>query len=138
MLNYVQVTMDEYIERLEREGIQITIDEYMESINKIKNKKQRTKEAFVNTDKEIGTNDITIIWKETNHKGEVEFHAYTEKYILIWNPKHYNVPMRKLIKNKNVYKPNLWKKLGQKKNCKIVSDNMINTCKRLYPTYFTA
>ena len=76
------------------------------------------------------------LFRATN-KGQIEYHAYSDKYVLVWCPALHKVPMRKLAKNYLDNKPNLWKALEQQKNTKILSDKFIAICKERWPEDFT-
>ena len=73
----------------------------------------------------------------TTNKGQIEYHAFSDKYVLVWCPALHKVPMRKLAKNYLENKPNLWKALEQQKNTKILSDKFMAICKERWPEDFT-
>ena len=76
------------------------------------------------------------LFRVTN-KGQIEYHAYSDKYVLVWCPALHKVPMRKLAKNYLENKPNLWKALEQQKNTKLLSDKFMAICKERWPEDFT-
>lgn len=76
------------------------------------------------------------LFRVTN-KGQIEYHAYSDKYVLVWCPALHKVPMRKLAKNYLENKPNLWKALEQHKNTKLLSDKFMAICKERWPEDFT-
>lgn len=76
---------------------------------------------------------IMSISRTINYKGEIEYHARTDKYLLVWNPTHFNYPSRKLLKNEFVEGKNLWKKLANQE----LADTFMNKCRELWETDFS-
>ena len=76
---------------------------------------------------------IMSISRTINYKGEIEYNARTDKYLLVWNPTHFNCPTRKLLKNEFVEGKNLWKKLANQE----LADTFMNKCKELWPIDFS-
>ena len=78
-----------------------------------------------------------VVWRLTDDKGNVNYHAYTDKYVLIWNNNKFKVPARKMIKYALDKDPKHYRKLEQQKNTKKLSDKFIAVCKELYAADFT-
>lgn len=77
-----------------------------------------------------------VVWRLTDDNGNIVYHAYTDKYILVWDNNNFKSPARKLIKNifenEKVTGRALWKKIENKK----LSDKFIAVCKELYSDDF--
>ena len=78
-----------------------------------------------------------VVWRLTDDKGNVNYHAYTDKYVLIWNNNKFKVPARKMLKYALDKDPKHYRKLEQQKNTKKLSDKFIAVCKELYAADFT-
>ena len=78
-----------------------------------------------------------VVWRLTDDKGNINYHAYTDKYVLIWNNNKFKVPARKMIKYALDKNPKHYRKLEQQKNTKKLSDKFIAVCKELYAADFT-
>ena len=78
-----------------------------------------------------------VVWRLTDDKGNVNYHAYTDKYVLIWDNNKFKVPARKMIKYALDKDPKHYRKLEQQKNTKKLSDKFIAVCKELYAADFT-
>lgn len=78
-----------------------------------------------------------VVWRLTDDKGNVNYHAYTDKYVLIWNNNKFKVPARKMIRYALDKDPKHYRKLEQQKNTKKLSDKFIAVCKELYAADFT-
>ena len=78
-----------------------------------------------------------VVWRLTDDKGNVNYHAYTDKYVLIWNNNKFKVPARKMLKYALDKDPKHYRKLEQQKNTKKLSDKFIAICKELYAADFT-
>lgn len=78
-----------------------------------------------------------VVWRLTDDKGNINYHAYTDKYVLIWNNNKFKVPARKMIKYALDKDPKHYRKLEQQKNTKKLSDKFIAVCKELYAADFT-
>ena len=73
----------------------------------------------------------------TINKGQIEYHAYSDKYVLVWCPASHKYPMRKMAKNYLVEGPNLFKAIEQQKNSKKLSDKFMAICESVWPEDFT-
>lgn len=78
-----------------------------------------------------------VVWRLTDDKGNVNYHAYTDKYVLIWDNNKFKVPARKMLKYALDKNPKHYRKLEQQKNTKKLSDKFIAVCKELYAADFT-
>ena len=78
-----------------------------------------------------------VVWRLTDDKGNINYHAYTDKYVLIWNNNKFKVPARKMIRYALDKDPKHYRKLEQQKNTKKLSDKFIAVCKELYAADFT-
>ena len=78
-----------------------------------------------------------VVWRLTDDKGNINYHAYTDKYVLIWDNNKFKVPARKMIKYALDKDPKHYRKLEQQKNTKKLSDKFIAVCKELYAADFT-
>lgn len=78
-----------------------------------------------------------VVWRLTDDKGNVNYHAYTDKYVLIWNNNKFKVPARKMIKYALDKDPKHYRKLEQQKNTKKLSDKFMAVCRELYAADFT-
>ena len=78
-----------------------------------------------------------VVWRLTDDKGNINYHAYTDKYVLIWDNNKFKVPARKMLKYALDKDPKHYRKLEQQKNTKKLSDKFIAVCKELYAADFT-
>ena len=78
-----------------------------------------------------------VVWRLTDDKGNVNYHAYTDKYVLIWDNNKFKVPARKMLRYALDKDPKHYRKLEQQKNTKKLSDKFIAVCKELYAADFT-
>ena len=75
-----------------------------------------------------------VVWRLTDDKGNVNYHGYTDKYILTWDKaKFAKHPGRKLIKNAFSDKPNMWKRVPNEQ----LADKFMAVCRELYAADFT-
>lgn len=75
-----------------------------------------------------------VVWRLTDDKGNVNYHGYTDKYILTWDKdKFAKHPGRKLIKNAFSNKPNMWKRVPNEQ----LADKFMAVCRELYAADFT-
>lgn len=78
-----------------------------------------------------------VVWRLADDNGNITYHAYTDKYVLVWDNKKFKVPARKMLKYALDKDPKHYRKLEQKKNTKKLSDKFIAVCKELYAADFT-
>lgn len=75
-----------------------------------------------------------VVWRLTDDKGKVNYHGYTDKYILTWDKdKFAKHPGRKMIKNAFSDKPNMWKRVPNEQ----LADKFMAVCRELYAADFT-
>jgi hypothetical protein len=75
-----------------------------------------------------------VVWRLTDEKGKVNYHGYTDKYILTWDKdKFAKHPGRKMIKNAFSNKPNMWKRVPNEQ----LADKFMAVCRELYAADFT-
>ena len=75
-----------------------------------------------------------VVWRLTDDKGNVNYHGYTNKYILTWDKdKFAKHPGRKMIKNAFSDKPNMWKRVPNEQ----LADKFMAVCRELYAADFT-
>ena len=78
-----------------------------------------------------------VVWRLTDDKGNVNYHAYTNKYVLVWDNKKFKVPARKMLKYALDKDPKHYRKLEQQKNTKKLSDKFMAICKDIWPEDFS-
>ena len=75
-----------------------------------------------------------VVWRLTDDNGKVNYHGYTDKYILTWDKdKFAKHPGRKMIKNAFSDKPNMWKRVPNEQ----LADKFMAVCRELYAADFT-
>lgn len=75
-----------------------------------------------------------VVWRLTDDNGKVNYHGYTDKYILTWDKdKFAKHPGRKMIKNAFSNKPNMWKRVPNEQ----LADKFMAVCRELYAADFT-
>ncbi len=75
-----------------------------------------------------------VVWRLTDDKGNVNYHGYTDKYILTWDKaKFAKHPGRKMIKNAFSDAPNMWKRVPNEQ----LADKFMAVCRELYAADFT-
>lgn len=77
-----------------------------------------------------------VVWRLTDDNGNVSYHGYTDKYVLIWDKKNFKVPARKMLKYALDKDARNYRKLEQQKNTGKLSDKFIAVCKELYADDF--
>ena len=78
-----------------------------------------------------------VVWRLTDDKGNITYHAYTEKYVLIWDNKKFKVPARKMLQYALDKDPKHYRKLEQQKHTKKLSDKFMAVCADIWPEDFT-
>ena len=75
-----------------------------------------------------------VVWRLTDDNGKVNYHGYTDKYILTWDKdKFAKHPGRKMIKNAFSNKPNMWKRVPNEQ----LADKFMAVCASIWPEDFT-
>lgn len=118
---------------MDKEVVQLTKDIIMHEIEKFSFMNEEENNA-ANYDHASDVEHALVVWRLTDDKGNVNYHGYTNKYILTWDKdKFAKHPGRKMIKNAFSDKPNMWKRVPNEQ----LADKFMAVCRELYAADFT-
>lgn len=118
---------------MDKEVVQLTKDIIMHEIEKFSFMNEEENNA-ANYDHASDAEHALVVWRLTDDKGNVNYHGYTNKYILTWDKdKFAKHPGRKMIKNAFSDKPNMWKRVPNEQ----LADKFMAVCRELYAADFT-
>jgi hypothetical protein len=118
---------------MDKEVVQLTKDIIMHEIEKFSFMNEQENNA-ANYDHASDAEHALVVWRLTDDKGNVNYHGYTDKYILTWDKdKFAKHPGRKMIKNAFSDKPNMWKRVPNEQ----LADKFMAVCRELYAADFT-
>lgn len=118
---------------MDKEVVQLTKDIIMHEIEKFSFMNEEENNA-ANYDHASDAEHALVVWRLTDDKGNVNYHGYTNKYILTWDKdKFAKHPGRKMIKNAFSNKPNMWKRVPNEQ----LADKFMAVCRELYAADFT-
>lgn len=118
---------------MDKEVVQLTKDIIMHEIEKFSFMNEQENNA-ANYDHASDAEHALVVWRLTDDKGNVNYHGYTNKYILTWDKdKFAKHPGRKMIKNAFSNKPNMWKRVPNEQ----LADKFMAVCASIWPEDFT-